>query len=91
MRVCGVRGPTIESCTIITTAASEQMQELHDRMPVILPPDKYDEWLDPDNEDYGELKRLLMTQADVQFRPVRKYVNNARNEGPECVEDADRP
>ena len=37
----------VESCTIITTDANEMTEDLHDRMPVILPKDTYDLWLDP--------------------------------------------
>ena len=38
---------SIESCSILTTAPNELMQDMHDRMPVILSPDAYDIWLDP--------------------------------------------
>lgn len=43
--------PPIQTCTIITTSANELMEPLHHRMPVILPPDAREEWLNPDNED----------------------------------------
>src|SRR5690606_7874863 len=43
----GPDGQTIRSCTIITTEPNELLATVHDRMPVILPPDAYDEWLDP--------------------------------------------
>jgi len=39
-------GEPVESCTVITTAADAVMQPLHDRMPVILPPDSFTPWLD---------------------------------------------
>jgi putative SOS response-associated peptidase YedK len=35
-------GETIESCTILTTPSNELVANIHDRMPVIVPPDKYD-------------------------------------------------
>ncbi len=38
---------TVESCTILTTNANDRLKELHDRMPVILPPEHYGPWLDP--------------------------------------------
>ena len=38
-------GQPVESCTILTTDANELMQPIHERMPVILPPDAYDLWL----------------------------------------------
>jgi putative SOS response-associated peptidase YedK len=49
----------IESCTIITTSASEQLRDLHDRMPVILSPADYDKWLDTDDREADRLLSLL--------------------------------
>ena len=43
-------GP-IESCTVITTDSNELLHDIHDRMPVILPEDAYDRWLDPKRQD----------------------------------------
>jgi putative SOS response-associated peptidase YedK len=40
-------GGPVESCTILTTDANELMRPIQERMPVILPPDQYDLWLDP--------------------------------------------
>jgi putative SOS response-associated peptidase YedK len=67
------------------------MQELHDRMPVILSPNDYDVWLDPACDDRAGLEKLLDAYPadEMQFRPVSKTVSNARNEGPECVEPAE--
>jgi len=42
--------PWVRSCTIITTAAGEDMAAIHDRMPAILESDAFDAWLDPDAE-----------------------------------------
>jgi putative SOS response-associated peptidase YedK len=83
-------GPALESCTLITTDPNEIGAEVHDRMPVILGPHGYDAWLDPANEDVPRLQSLLATfPADrMTARPVNRYVNNARNEGKECI---DRP
>ena len=39
------------SCTIITGEPNDKMAEIHDRMPVMLPPDAWDQWLDPDEQD----------------------------------------
>jgi putative SOS response-associated peptidase YedK len=85
------RGPTIESCTIITTAANNLMRELHERMPVILSPRDYEAWLDPDNSDCdGLLKRLDAYPGDhMRTTPVKSFVNHVRNQGPECVEPLD--
>ena len=50
---------TVDSCTIMTTDANEVVGEIHARMPVILCPEDYDAWLDPDLEDPKVLQPLL--------------------------------
>jgi putative SOS response-associated peptidase YedK len=52
------KGP-IESCAIITTAANEVVQPINDRMPVIIAPEDYDRWLDPDFYDAEELEQMM--------------------------------
>jgi putative SOS response-associated peptidase YedK len=80
-------GPPLETCTVVTTDAAEATREVHDRMPVILEPDDYAMWLDPEFEDRERLLSLLVPyETDgLIAEPVSTYVNNARNEGPECV------
>lgn len=72
------------SCTIITREASDCIKGIHDRMPVILRQDAYDEWLDPDSRDVWELQQLLSQKVltDLVFRPVSKQVNSVRNNEP---------
>jgi putative SOS response-associated peptidase YedK len=79
--------PAIESCTIITTDANDAVRTLHDRMPVILEPRDYGRWLDPTNSDPGVLQEMLRQYPAEQMAtvPVSLYVNNARNEGVECL------
>lgn len=50
---------TIESCTVIMTDANVLVTEMHDRMPVILPRESYDEWLDPKQKDPKPLQALV--------------------------------
>ena len=79
---------TIDSCTIITTDPNELMASIHDRMPVILSPDDYDLWLDPEFQGKEKLLSLLRPYpADEMIAyPVSTVVNNPRNEKPECIE-----
>ncbi len=72
--------PGIRSCSIITTAAGHDMDGIHDRMPVILSPDTFDVWLDPDDEA-PELVSLLHAPPDgtLTHHPVSRRVGNVRN------------
>lgn len=82
-------GSEVESCTIVTTEANEQMEELHDRMPVILDPDNYDRWLNPGVEDRDELVPLLRPDAGaLRLTPVSTLVNSPRNESAQCIAPA---
>lgn len=77
--------PPLESCTIITTEANTTLRVLHERMPVILHPDDYDRWLDPQQHNSDELQSLLTPTANdsLEFRPVGTPVNSARNDSPD--------
>jgi putative SOS response-associated peptidase YedK len=77
----------VESFTIITTEANEMLQMLHDRMPVVIQPDHYDFWLDPDFNDREMLQRMLVPYDENQLKavPVSKTVNKPSNDVPECI------
>lgn len=76
-------GESRETCTIITTSANEAMEDLHDRMPVILEGQAIDHWLDPKIVNPLELASLLapLDSDSIVIRPVNKAVGNPRNEG----------
>jgi putative SOS response-associated peptidase YedK len=78
----------LETCTILTTAASEDMQPIHHRMPVIVSPDYYDRWLDPSQQKSQDIHELLQTMpmVDLEVFPVSTRVNNAAWDGPECLQ-----
>lgn len=87
------RSQSIESCTILTTAASGLVARLHDRMPVILEPGDFDLWLDPAEHRPEKLAPLLGSAESsvLSMHPVSRYVNKAGNEGPECIEPLEEP
>ena len=87
----GSDGSYLETCTILTTEPNEQMQAIHNRMPVILHPDDYDLWLDPTLQESRHLQHLLRPyESDaMQIYPVSQTVNNPRNETPECIDPLD--
>lgn len=74
--------------TIVTTTPNEAMADLHDRMPVILPDDAWERWLDPTPAGPGELIGLLQPTDAVALRiyAVSRDVNDIRRGGPELVE-----
>lgn len=87
------RGPDkdqepLRSLTIVTTTPNALMAPIHDRMPVILPEDRWATWLDRDNHDLDALGALLVPAADdvLAVTPVAPLVNNVRNNGPELVD-----
>ena len=75
------------TCTIITTTANETMAPVHDRMPVILPPERWEQWLDPDMQDTEQLSRLLVPAPAslLTLYPVTTAVNHVRNKGAELI------
>jgi putative SOS response-associated peptidase YedK len=80
--------PAIRSCSIITTTASQDMDGIHDRMPVILNPDTFDVWLDPDVDDVGELTALVHAApaGTLVHHPVGPRVGNVRNNDASLVD-----
>ena len=80
--------PTIRSCSIITTSAGPDMDGIHDRMPVLLQPDTFDLWLDPDMEEASELTALLRPApaGTIVHRPVGPRVGSVRNDDPQLIE-----
>jgi putative SOS response-associated peptidase YedK len=88
----GPREP-IASCSIITTSANRLVSPIHDRMPSILLPDHYCEWLRaPDEEnDAGALLELLrpLPSEGMVHHAVSPAVNRAGQENPSMVEPYD--
>ena len=84
------QGEPVHTCTIITTDANETMAPIHDRMPVILPPSAWDQWLDPTNNDTAALSELLVPAPAslLTAYPVATTVNNVRNDGPDLIAEA---
>ncbi|MEH2407330.1 SOS response-associated peptidase [Nostoc sp.] len=77
----------IISCTILTTAANELLQPIHERMPVILEPEDYDLWLDSQVQTPQTLQQLLhpYPAPAMTAYPVSTLVNNSRHNSPQCI------
>ncbi len=78
----------IRSCTILTTDANELVGGIHHRMPVILPPENYEVWLDPFFREADALLPLLepYPSGDMEAYPVSRFVNKPSNDEARCIE-----
>lgn len=81
-------GEELRSATIITTEPNEVASEVHNRMPVILPPELYDVWLEPDNDDREELLSMLAPYPaeEMEAFAVSRRVNRPVNDEPGVLE-----
>ena len=86
-------GEGLRSCAIVTTEANALVAPIHDRMPVVLPREAWDAWLDPDADDVEALSRLLVPiiPEGMEAYPVPPRVNSPRNNGPENLERDPEP
>jgi putative SOS response-associated peptidase YedK len=82
-------GPAFPSATILTGPANEKMSAIHDRMPIVLPPDAWATWLDPEFDDLDALGRFLVPAPSelITLHPVSTEVNNVRNGGPHLIDE----
>ncbi len=83
-------GSLVKSCAIITTEPNELMSALHNRMPVILPPNVYEQWLAPSPRRAEELQNLLVPYPASQMSawPVTTLVNSPANDLAACITPA---
>jgi putative SOS response-associated peptidase YedK len=83
-------GSIIKSCAIITTAPNELMTPIHNRMPVILRPNDYAQWLDSAPRTPESLLPFIKPYpaGEMTAYPVSTLVNSPQNERPECVAPA---
>lgn len=85
-------GSEIRSCTIITTEPNKFVSRLHNRMPVILTEDGYQDWLAPDEVAPEKLQDLLRPYPgdDLQAYPVTRAVNDPGNDRPELIQQVNK-
>ena len=78
----------VETCSILTSKPNELAAAVHDRMPVILPPENYDLWLDPGFKDINEVSEMLkpFPAALMKAYPVSARVNQVKNDDAQCAE-----
>lgn len=81
-------GERLTTCTIITTEPNELVRPIHNRMPVILPKEVEDLWLDPAVDDHRRLIDILRPYpaGEMDAYPVSSLVNSVKNDSPECID-----
>jgi putative SOS response-associated peptidase YedK len=79
-------GTPLESCTILTTEPNELLAPLHNRMPVIISPETYGHWLDPDT-DSTTIQEMLAPYPSEELTayPVSTLLNNPANDSPDLI------
>jgi putative SOS response-associated peptidase YedK len=81
-------GNKLHSCTIITTESNDMLSAIHDRMPVIVPQEHHNTWLDRGISDPTSLHPLLIPFPSDQLYAyeVSPIVGNVNNDVPECIQ-----
>jgi len=81
-------GQILFTCTMLTKESNDFMKNIHHRMPIILPENKEDDWIQPFVQRPIEAKQFLEEVADETLTayPVSTHVNKATNNDPTCVE-----
>lgn len=80
-------GTAIETYSIVTTAANSLVRNVHERMPVILPPDAYSAWLDPEIQEPEKIRELLapFPPEEMELHLVSQRVNSPKNDDSKCM------
>jgi putative SOS response-associated peptidase YedK len=84
----GADHSALESCTILTTAANELVRPIHDRMPVIIAPRDYAQWLDPNVQQAEPIAPLLRPYPaeEMDAYAVSPRVNSPTRDDEACLE-----
>lgn len=82
-------GELVDSCSVLTTESNATLADLHSRMPVLLPPEQYDLWLDPAEVVPEALSGLLIPASEdaLVMVPVATTVNSVKNQGAACLDE----
>lgn len=80
-------GPLV-TCAVVTTSATGALADIHHRMPLVLPEDRWADWLDPRRTEITELLEPPAPEllAQLELRPVSTEVNNMRNNHPRLLD-----
>lgn len=83
----GPNGEANETCGILTTPARGPISELHKRMPLVMRPSLYSDWLSQERMGSDELEDVVdRAETDWKFRRVGSRVNSTQNDDPRCIQ-----
>jgi len=77
-------GDSVDTVAIVTAPGPPSVAHLHDRAPLIVRPEDFDRWLDPEEPDPADV--LERVEQNLRSHRVGLRVSNARNEGPDLIE-----
>jgi putative SOS response-associated peptidase YedK len=88
----GPNGEEVETAAIVTTTASRSISHIHDRMPVIVPPDAFNFWLDPKVDAQTAAAAISsVPDGEIEAYPVSSAVNRTANDAPMLMEPLREP
>jgi putative SOS response-associated peptidase YedK len=88
----GPNGEELETAAIVTTAASRSIAHIHDRMPVVVAPEAFDFWLDPNVEAQTAAAVIAPApDAALEAYEVSSAVNRTANDSPELLQPLREP
>ena len=71
--------------TIITKKANENLNKIHNRMPIVLSVEEGEEYIDYEKSSFLKANFLSNIESELDFYPVSKFVNNPLNNSQECI------
>jgi len=79
-------GVRIDSCTLLTMPASDSLQEVHSRMPVILNREQHHAWIDPKISSHDVIQQATKDiLKNLYYYPVSRAVNNPKHDHADCI------
>jgi len=84
----GPNGEELETAAIVTTRANRTLSPIYERMPVIVPPEAFDLWLDGANVDATTAAALIQPAPDnlLEAYEISTAVNRTANDNPKLLE-----
>jgi len=84
------KSQVLESCSIIVMPANDVMKPLHERMPAIIDPANYDQWLDSRITEKAEIMQILdpTLSSHLMFYPISPWVNSPKHDDERCIQAA---